>query len=150
MMWRSLGSLVDIVAWATPWCTASLTGGWARPSIVKTTLPLGVPPPVGETVAVRVITWPTTGRFGETASLVVVPVGVGVGVGVGVLIRACPILFAAVSVKARVPLGPAAMPVGPLAAVGVGTSVMPRFAGLNCPILLAAVSVKYRLPSDPV
>src|SRR5208337_3897761 len=111
MIWVPSASFVDKVAWATPFCSASCTGGCAWPSMKKVTVPVGVAASTMVTVAVSVTTWPTIAGFGATVTCVVVKIfglitttpfcfltGGGVG-GTFVLITTSPILFASVSVK---------------------------------------------------
>ena len=112
MIWVPSASFVDKVAWATPFCPASGTGGSAWPSMKKVTVPVGAAASTMVTVAVSVTTWPTIAGFGATVSCVVVKIfglitltplcfltggGMG-GTGVG-LITTSPILLASVSVK---------------------------------------------------
>ena len=97
MIWVASASFVDKVAWATPFCSASRTGGCAWPSMKKVTVPVGVAASAMVTVAVSVTTWPTIEGFGATVSCVVVSIfglitttplcflGEAAWVGVGVL-----------------------------------------------------------------
>ncbi len=59
-----------------------------------------------------------------------------------------PILLPTVSVNQRLPSGPAAMPAGPLPAVGLRNSVTSP-PGVMRPIRLPVNSVNQRLPSGP-
>ena len=59
-----------------------------------------------------------------------------------------PILFPVFSVNQRLPSDPAAIPEGPLSAVGIGNSVRTP-AGVSRPIFPACCSVNQRFPSAP-
>ena len=50
-----------------------VTGFWGVPSMVKVTVPVGVPPDWGATVAVMVTAWPAVDGFADEATVVVVP-----------------------------------------------------------------------------
>src|SRR6185312_5983743 len=67
---------VEKVAWSWPPTIRSGTGRWATPSIVKVTLPVGVPDPlVGATVAVNVTIAPTAEGLADETTVVAVDRG---------------------------------------------------------------------------
>ena len=64
---------IERVACSLPLCNWSGTGATETPSIVKVTLPDGVPvDPLGETTAVKITGWPTVEGLSDEASVVVV------------------------------------------------------------------------------
>ena len=65
-------------AWAAPPARyEASTGGWAKPSTVNVTVPVGVSSDPGGvvTVAVKVTGWPAAGGFGTAARAVVEAIG---------------------------------------------------------------------------
>jgi hypothetical protein len=119
------------------------TGAWETPSIVKVTLPDGLPPvPPGATVAVNVTGWPTVDELTEDASVVVVAAKSG---AVTVSVGSDPLLaftFASPLYNADTVCGPAesvamvtwAWSLLPTRASGTGVCACPSIVKVTMPV----------------